>query len=104
MVYRGLISHRNDDEIGVGVAAALNGSHFKRAQRKTERSVDDAEVALEMTYAININERIIIQPNLQYIINPDTDPRIRNALVIGARLELNLDWFGSQATSVKNRK
>lgn len=65
--------------------------------------MNDAEIALEMTYSIIIRPEIIIQPNVQYIINPDTNSIVRNAIVIGARLELNLDWFEAQTTSVENK-
>ncbi len=101
LVYRGLIPSRHEDEIGIGAAAALNGSHFERAQRIAGDAVDDAEIALEMTYSINISPEIIIQPNLQYIINPDTDLRIQNAWVLGARVELNWNWFDGPTTSVE---
>lgn len=100
-VYRGLIPGRNADEIGVGVATALNGSHFKRAQQRAGSPVDRAEIALEMSYAINVRPEIVIQPDVQYIINPGTDPSVGNALVIGARLELNLNWFEGPTTSVE---
>ncbi len=105
LVYRGLIPGRNEDEIGVGVAAALNGSHFRRAQQRAETPVDHAEITLEMSYAINVRPEIVIQPDVQYIINPGTDPGVRNALVIGARLQLNLNWFeGPSTTSVEIQK
>ena len=104
MVYRGLIPSRNDDEVGIGVAAALNGSHFKRAQRNTGIPVSDAEIALEMTYAINVSPELVIQPTMQYILNPNTNPTIRNAFVVGARLAVNLNWFEGPTTSVEIQK
>ena len=104
LVYRGLIPRRDDDEIGVGVAAALNGSHFERAQQNAGDAVDNVEIALEMTYSFNISPEITIQPNLQYIINPDTNPAIKDAFVIGARLALNWNWFEGPTTSVEQQK
>ncbi|MBA3611854.1 MAG: carbohydrate porin [Nitrospirales bacterium] len=105
LVYRGLIPGRNEDEIGVGVVAALNGSHFRRAQQRAETPVDHAEITLEMSYAINVRPEIMIQPDVQYIINPGTDPTVRNAVVVGARLQLNLNRFeGPSTTSVEIQK
>ncbi len=101
IVYRGLLPNRDDDQFGIGAAAALNGSHYERAQQNAGISVDDAEIALEMTYAINVSPELVIQPNVQYIINPDTNPAIRNALVVGARLAVNLNWFEGPTTSVE---
>jgi len=104
MVYRGLLPNRENDEIGIGVAAAFNSSHFERAQQRSGNSVDTAEIAVEMTYAINVRSEIIIQPNIQYIINPDTNPAIQNALVVGARVEFNLNWFEGPTTAVEIQK
>ncbi|MCA9420109.1 MAG: carbohydrate porin [Nitrospira sp.] len=101
LVYRGLIPGRDADEIGLGVGAAFNGSHFKRAQQKAEIPVDNAEITVEMSYTINVREEIVVQPDLQYIMNPGTDPAVRNALVVGVRLELNLNWFEGPTTSVE---
>ena len=42
-VYRGLFPSREDDEFGFGVAAALNGNHFERAQNNRGNTVDDSE-------------------------------------------------------------
>ena len=104
MVYRGLLPNRNDDEIGIGVAAALNGSHFEKSQRKAGVPVDGAEIALELTYAFNLLPDMILQPDFQYILNPDTNPAIDNAFVVGARVEVNINWFGGPATSVEIQK
>jgi porin len=101
LVYQGLIPGRGADLVGVGIAAAVNGSHYKKSQKKAGSSVEDAEVALELSYAINVRQELVIQPDLQYIINPSTDPTVRNALVVGVRLEVNLNWFEGPTTSVE---
>lgn len=93
LVYQGLLPGRPTDEVGLGVAAALNGSHFERGQQQSGVLADDAEIAFEFTYAINFTPEVLIQPNLQYIINPGTNPSIANAVVLGVRLGLNVNWF-----------
>ncbi len=93
LVYTGLIPGRDVDGIGVGVAATLNGSHFKRARRLAGQTTENAEIALEFTYAINLGPAIVIQPDLQYIINPDANSTVRNAFVLGVRVQLNVSWF-----------
>lgn len=105
MVYQGLIPGRDKDLIGVGVAAAVNGSHYKKAQKRAGSSVEDAEIALEMSYAINVRPEIVNQPDVHYIVNPGTDPSVSNAFVVGVRLGLNINWFeGPTATSVEIQK
>lgn len=49
-----------------------------------------AETNIELTYAHVINDRLTIQPDVQYVINPGFDPELRNALVAGVRLQVRL--------------
>ena len=84
----GAIPGRKTDEIGFGVAAAHNGSHFVEQQRKTGQRVDRSEVTLELAYRAPITSWLSIQPDLQYVFNPNTDPRLPNALVGLIRVEL----------------
>lgn len=93
LVYNGLFPGRDRDETGFGFAIARNGKDYKDAQRAAGLPVNNEEVALELTHALVLTRSFILQPDIQYIINPGTDPAIRNAFVIGARLELSLNWF-----------
>ncbi len=93
MVYIGLIPGRDMDETGFGFSIARNGNHYKSGQRFQGKRVNDQEVDLEWTYAIHLLPEFTIQPDVQYVINPNTDPTRDNALVLGVRLELTLNWF-----------
>jgi len=93
LVYTGLFPGRNFDQTGIGAAAAVNGKYYKRSQRKEGQSVEDAEITLEVTHSIFVNSNLFIQPDVQYVINPDTVPGRKNALVLGVRLEFNVSWF-----------
>jgi porin len=93
LVYTGLFPGRNFDQTGIGAAAAVNGKYYKRSQREAGQSADNAEITLEVTHAIFVNSNLFIQPDLQYVINPGTVPGRKNALVLGVRLEFNLNWF-----------
>ena len=84
----GVIPGREKDEVGVGVAAAHNGSHFVDQQRNLGQRVDRAEVTLELTYLAPVTSWLSIQPDLQYVVHPNTDPRVRNALIGLVRVEL----------------
>ncbi|MDH5775956.1 MAG: carbohydrate porin [Nitrospirota bacterium] len=99
LVYRGLFPGRNFDQTGIGVAAAVNGKYYKRSQRKAGQSADNAEITLEVTHSIYVNRNIFIQPDVQYVMNPGTVPGRKNALVLGVRLEFNLNWFNPQRIS-----
>ena len=93
LVYRGLIPGRDFDETGFGFAIARNSSHYKDGQRQDGQRVSDQEVALEWTHTITLSPTFTIQPDVQYIIHPNTDPTRNNALALILRLELTLNWF-----------
>ena len=84
----GAIPGREKDQIGFGVAAAHNGSHFTDQQRQAGQRVDRVETTLELTYLAPITSWLTIQPDVQYVFNPNTDPRVPNALVGLIRVEL----------------
>jgi porin len=99
LVYTGLFPGRNFDQTGIGAAAAVNGKYYKRSQRQSGQSADNAEITLEATHSIYVNRNIFIQPDLQYVLNPGTVPGRKNALVLGIRLEFNLNWFNPSRIS-----
>lgn len=78
----GLVPGRGDDVLGIGAAQAHVASVYRRATPGSKR----AETAFELTYQAQINDYLIVQPDLQYIVNPGVDNQINNATVIGARL------------------
>ena len=51
------------------------------------KDVEHTETAIEFTYRAEICPWLILQPDVQYIINPSMDPSLKNALQIGVRLE-----------------
>lgn len=85
LVYRGLIPGRDRDRIGLHVAAAHFGSEFREALRQDGVSVKRWEIALELTYGVEITPWCWVQPDFQYIINPGGDASLRDAVVVGSR-------------------
>jgi len=85
-----LIPGRNQDEFGVAVAAAHNGSQFMKAQRNQGMGAQRSEVTLELTYLAQFGSHLALQPDLQFVINPNTEPRIKNAVAFILRFELSL--------------
>lgn len=75
LTYRGPISNRDADVVGVGIAAA----EFHDASLDWER-------AIELFYKAQVNDWAILQPDMQYIANPSGSGR--DALVVGIRTEL----------------
>lgn len=81
-VYTGILPARPEDDLGLAVAWVETGAPFKAAEAAMNR-----EVAIELTYRAVINDFIAIQPDVQYVINPGAAPELRDAFVIGVRLD-----------------
>ncbi len=83
----GLTAGRPDDELGFAMAMARNGSHYIENQQQLGLPFAAAETALELSYLSQVKSWLAIQPDLQYVIHPNTDPRRDNALVAQLRME-----------------
>lgn len=70
--------------LGIAVAHARLG---KPARRILDRK---AETVVELTYAHAIGERVVVQPDVQYVIDPGFDRSLRNSLSGGVRIQLTL--------------
>lgn len=88
LVYTGLIPTRDAGQFGLGVSGAHNSGKFKRASRAAATPVKDAETAIELTYSDTLTPWLSVQPDIQYIVNPGTDPALDDALIIGGRLTI----------------
>lgn len=92
-VYTGLLPGRGADRTGIGVATAWNGGPYLDAAELAAFPVTSTETAIELTYRIEA-ERWALQPDLQWIVNPDMRRDVENAWVLGIRLEAGAG-FGS---------
>ncbi|MCC7262376.1 MAG: carbohydrate porin [Candidatus Latescibacteria bacterium] len=82
LVYSGPFD-RAADQVGLGVALAVNGGDFKDANPGAER----AETNIELSYRLQLMPWLAVQPDLQYILDPGTDPGCDNAAVFACRFE-----------------
>jgi porin len=70
--YKGIINKRPDDQFGLAVAyAGIDGNAV------------GSEMAVELTYKVQINKNIYLRPDIQYIINPagTEEVKLQNDLV-----------------------
>jgi len=79
---------RAQDEVGLAVAGALNGSHYDRAQAAAGTAAA-SETAVELTYLAQLGSWLAVQPDVQYVIHPGGTRARRNALVPGFRVALS---------------
>jgi porin len=73
VTYKGLLPGRDDDTFGVALGLA-------------NQRAEGAETVLEATYQGVLTPWCVVQPSLQYIINPDPGSNLANALVLGIRV------------------
>lgn len=86
--YTGLLPGRERDELAVGLAAARNSDEFLAARSAVDRPADRWELTLEATYALRVDEWLVLQPDLQVVLNPGTEPAVGDAVVLGLRVRL----------------
>ncbi len=90
-VVTGLFASRPEDRLGLAVASARVGEPFQKMTAARGANATDHETTVELTYRARLNKVLWLQPDIQYVINPGSDPRLENALVWGLRIELSTD-------------
>ena len=88
-VLAGPFEQRRQDELGLAIAVARNGRPYR--QQQAPRPTTATERSIELSYLAQATGWLAVQPDLQYVIHPDTDPSVRNALVFTLRFELSTD-------------
>lgn len=83
--YKGLIPGRDQDETGLAVAYASINDQLVQAGGR-----DHAETVLEMTYRSYVAPWLVVQPDVQYVVNPGATDGVKNALVTFLRFEIHL--------------
>lgn len=83
LTWRSFADTRPDDEMGIAFAWAETSD-------KAPATAEAREIAVELTYWLQLSERIAVQPNVQYIVNPGVDPALDDAWVAGTRFVIQL--------------
>ena len=79
---------RSQDELGLAVAAAHNGSLYERANA-SPGAATASETAVELTYLAQLLTWMAVQPDVQYVIHPGGKTGRRNATVFGLTIGLS---------------
>jgi porin len=79
-VYTGLFG-RMADQAGIAFTRVQFGQPARLATGSGY-----AETTFEASYSFNINDKLTLQPDLQYVVSPSGDPTLGNALVVGSRV------------------
>ena len=73
---------RAGDDAGLAVMRAGFGNPVRRIETGLRR----AETTIEATYHASIGGGLALQPDIQYVFNPNGSATVANALVVGVRL------------------
>jgi porin len=87
IVATGALPGRPHDNLGLSLGAAANGSQYRSAAALSGTPVDRSELQFELAYRALLGERAYLQPELQYIVNPGTDPTLADCWVVGLRFQ-----------------
>jgi porin len=88
LVATGALPGRPSDQLGLGFAMARNSAHYDAAQLTSGLPVAAAETTIELTYLAQVKDWLAVQPDVQYVVYPNANPRIPNALVAQVEIEL----------------
>ncbi|HEX7851621.1 MAG TPA: carbohydrate porin [Sphingomonas sp.] len=81
----GIVHGPETSRLGVAVAHARLGGPARRVLLQAS-AARRAETAIELTWARRVADWLIVQPDLQYVINPGWDRAAKDALVAGVRM------------------
>lgn len=87
---RGLLPGREDDVFGLAYTRGSIGDKFRASQAAAGITATAAESATELTYRVQVNKWLAVQPLIQWYRNPGATSTVPNASVVGVRVEVNL--------------
>ncbi len=76
------------DRVGIGCSHVSFGGPFVESQRDAGIQVTDSESVIELSYQKQLTHWSMIQPDLQYVINPQ-NAAASNALVAAVRMRIS---------------
>ncbi|MDD2707494.1 MAG: carbohydrate porin [Verrucomicrobiae bacterium] len=88
LVYQGPFKARPQDFAALG-CGWISASDDMRTQQSTMGApIQDFEMALELNYRLNVTRFFYVQPVVQYIVCPNADGRLPDAVVLGAQIQV----------------
>ncbi|WP_424961319.1 carbohydrate porin [Ekhidna sp.] len=77
-----------DDNFGLAFSLGFNGSAFQEIQNSNETT----ETVIEFTYSLPLASWLLLQPDVQYVINPSTRLELNNALSFALLAQLSFSY------------
>jgi len=94
LVAYGFLPSRPRDFLGFGIVYGSYSNDLRHAEEiqvltNPAVRVKNWEMTLEWTYGCTVRPGLLVQPSLQYIVNPGGDESVPNALAIGLNVVFN---------------
>jgi porin len=77
-------------QLGLAASEARVGADYRSLQSQAGTDLAHCERNMELTWRVPLGEHVVLQPDVQYVVNPGAERRIPNAWVVGVRLELSV--------------
>jgi len=84
-VYKGPFPGRKKDQVGMGFVYAQMGQEMVSQAKADNLTGASYEAITEFSYSFVLSPNLALQPDLQYVMNPNGTTQYGNALVIGLR-------------------
>lgn len=88
LVYTGTFKGRKIDQIGLSFAIADFSDRYRRSQAALGEPTRPNEVIIEGGYLAELTPWLRVQPDVQYVVHPGGNARLRNAVIAGVRIKL----------------
>jgi porin len=82
-------TNKREEHIGLAFANAVLGNSFRTNILNNGEKYKKEELNIELSYSIQLNNWLKIQPDIQYVINPGMDTNLHNAIVFILRTEIS---------------
>ncbi len=84
-----VFASRPASSFSLGVGSAVLSRSYLASVPADQPALRKAETIIEATYRDEILPGLSLQPDIQYVIHPSADPTIRNALILGLRVQFD---------------
>jgi porin len=89
MTYTGLLDVRPSDRLGFAVGIAHASAPYRDMVAAAGAGAKSYETNFELTYRARITDWLTVQPDIQYWINPNMDPTLKNDLLFLFHFEIS---------------
>ncbi len=88
LAYTGLFPGREQDQLGFAVSLGRASDSLRNLNRSRGTPIENDEIVFEATYILTPLPWLVLQPDIQWFINPGLSPTVDDTLYLGLRTEI----------------